>query len=98
MPDEIIMIDEWVDELPVETHLIVIQRACQKAGIWCELQPDGVLQFDEDADMDVLEEACVEELRTLYATRLLEDMTEDGEIRPDGVHEDGTIRYVSVKA
>lgn len=93
---EEIMIDDWVEDLPLEDHLIVFQRALQALGYEYELKPGGGVAITEVyADHEALEEAMQEEYKRMHAAELLTQMTQDGDIRITGINADGEFTYAA---
>jgi hypothetical protein len=97
MPDEKIMIDDWIDELTLEDHFIVYQRACIDLGWSMELKPEGGLIIDGDTDSDEFLEAVENRYKLMHATEILASLAAKGEIVADHVDEDGNIFYVATE-
>lgn len=99
MADELMIIDDWVDALPEETHMRVFARALSALGVPYTLKTDSnEPEFDMDdlPDHALINEAMSTEYKRLHAAELLDDMVAKGVITPDHVTEDGDIFYVPV--
>lgn len=93
-----IMIDDWVDELPLEMHLIVFQRALNRLCIEYTLRPEGGISVHDEIDEgdEALNEAMSEEYKRAYGHEILGILLEEGEIEVSGVAPDGEIEYAAV--
>lgn len=99
MTDEIMIIDDWVDALPEESHMIVFMRALSALGIPYTLKDDDIEpEFDHDAlpDHDLVNAAMNAEYRKMYAAELTSTLVAKGAITPDRVDEQGNVIFVPV--
>lgn len=99
MPDEIIIIDDWVDALSEETHMRIFVRALRNLGVPHTLKNDGSYEpeFDHDdlPDHDLIEAAMDEQYKKMHAAELLHSLAANGDIRPGHVDpESGEVIYV----
>ena len=101
MTDEIMIIDDWVDGLSMEAHMIVFCRALSVLGVPYTLKDDGSNEPDfDEADLPdhaLINEAMNEQYKKMHAAELLDTLTEKGVIRPDRVDGEGNVIYVAVE-
>lgn len=90
--------DQWIDELPTEDQMIVLQRALVQRGWSHTLGDDGAVVVDDEfEEEDELFQACLHEQYTkMYWQDAIEELLDEGLVEPDGVNEDGSVNYVVV--
>lgn len=98
MADDKIMIDDELDALTPGQHLVIMFRACKRAGVWAEWQEGGTLDVADDLDPDdeTFIEAWSHEARLFVATQMTSRLEADGLIYRTGINEHGEIMYAAV--
>lgn len=100
-----IMIDEMIDEFSHEEHQTAISRALKAIGVPITWDPNDegelilvILSEDDEEIADYFENdefmaALDKQYKWMCATRVMDEMTEDGTIEPIGVDEEGHVKY-----
>lgn len=97
MADELMIIDDWVDTLTMDAHMIVFCRALRALDVPYTLKEDSEEpEFDHDAlpDHALVNEAMNLEYRKMHAAELTARLHVLGKIKPDSVDENGEITWV----
>lgn len=81
--DEIMEFMEEMSEERAELLSIRCQRAIEELG--------------EDADQDAQAEACIQEIKVMYLTDILQELQSEGLVEVTGISEDGELIYAARK-
>lgn len=73
---------EFMEEMSEERSLLLKQR-CEKA----------VEALGPDADQDEAAEACVQEIKVMYLTDVLQELQAEGRVEISGITPDGELTY-----
>lgn len=81
--DEIMEFMEEMSEERAELLSIRCQRAIEELG--------------EDADQEEQAEACIQEIKVMYLTDILQELQDQGLVEVTGISEDGELIYAARK-
>jgi hypothetical protein len=85
--------DQWIDNLPHESHRAAFDRACSDLG-WERDLTGAVFIVDGDLGSQEFADAIDARYKQMYLRDLKEILESHGRIRADHVDRDGEIGYV----